>query len=123
MPPRPRKIPKVTPKAKAKAKAAPKKQLPVLVQKDAPKPPPPDGGDTGKLPESVLNMKFMLGAMMAAAASINDLATVIAQGVRDDNAGKRGGIAAGFERAAAYARLQPFEIKVAEGFDKKEPKE
>lgn len=80
--------------------------------------------EPGPLPEKILHMKFMLGAMMAAAAAVNDLATVIAQGVRDDNAALRGGIAAGFERAAAYARLQPFEVVVdPKHIDKKkEPK-
>ena len=83
----------------------------------------PQNPPVERLPDHILHMKFMLGAMMAAASAMNDLATVITQGVRDDNAAMRGGIAAGFDRAAAYARLQPFEVVVdPKHIEKKEPK-
>lgn len=109
---------KPSPKAVAKAKAANKKPLPDLIPKDAPKRPAPEGTDTPPVPESILHMKYMLGALMTLAGCLNDLATVVAQGVRDENAAKRGNIAAGLERAAAYVLLKPFEIKAPEGAPK-----
>jgi len=74
--------------------------------KRAPPPPPPPRPTID--PEIVRLFKCQTGAMLTASEGMAQLATVILQGVRDDNAFKRGEAAAKFERAAALIRGEIF---------------
>lgn len=62
------------------------------------------------LPDDERRYHLCLTALREGASALSDLATVLRQGIRDDNGAKRGSIAAGFERAAALTRGEVLNI-------------
>lgn len=59
---------------------------------------------TEPLPEAEIAIAKLHAAVIAVGEALADMGTLLTQGIRDDNQAKRGSIAVGLERAAAYVR-------------------
>lgn len=70
--------------------------------------PPAGAAHAAKAPDDVIRFRRLLAAISEIGGCLTDLGIVAVQGLTVENEARRGNIALGLERAAAYVRGQPF---------------